>query len=217
MRFTGDPNGTNFTRTKNMLAALIVTGASCIGISGHARANATLVRKLPAEVTAALNQQIQYELDGAQEYLSLATSFYAKNLSGFGAWYTAQYAEELNHARMMIFFLTDKDESPEIGGTSQPVISFTTAVDAASQSLAFEEIQTDRINKLYDLAVATNARDAASFLLFFINEQVQEEASFKNQVDKLTLAGDDRAALLAMDKDLGARVVPPLFMPPPAP
>ncbi len=187
------------------------------GLATKARANTRLVRKLPAEVTAAINQQIQYELDGAQEYLSLASTYYAKNLNGFGAWYTAQYVEELNHARMMIFFLTDKDETPEIGAISRPVINFSTALDAATQSLTLEETQTERINKLYDLTVATNARDAASFLLFFINEQVQEEASFKNQVDKLNLAGDDRAALLALDKDLGARVIPALFMPPPAP
>jgi len=197
--------------------ALATIGFS-IALTGAASAkSAGLVRKLPAEVTAAINQQIQHELDGAQEYLSLASTYYARNLNGFGAWYTAQYVEELNHARMMIFFLTDKDETPEIGGTSRPVINFTTSLDAASQSLALEETQTERINKLYDLSVATNARDAASFLLFFINEQVQEEASFKNQVDKLNLAGDDRAALLAMDKDLGVRVIPALFTPPPVP
>lgn len=195
---------------------LAITSIS-LALAGEANANTRLLRKLPAEVTAAINQQIQHELDGAQEYLSLASTFYAKNLNGFGAWYTAQYVEELNHARMMMFFLTDKDETPEIGGTSRPVINFTSALDAASQSLGLEEVQTERINKLYDLAVSTNTREAASFLLFFINEQVQEEASFKNQVDKLTLAGDDRAALLALDKDLGARAIPVLFMPPPAP
>ncbi|NBQ53061.1 MAG: ferritin [Proteobacteria bacterium] len=158
-----------------------------------------------------------YELNGAQEYLSLASNFYAINLNGFGSWYTAQYVEELNHARMMMFFLTDKDETPAIGGIDVPTITFSTPLDAASKSLVLEEIQTERINKLHDLATAMNSRDAATFLLFFITEQVQEEANFKNQVDRLILAGDDRAALLALDKDAGARIIPPFFMPPPAP
>ena len=197
--------------------SLLPASALLFSFAAYGATNAALVRKLPPEVTTAINQQIKNELDGAQEYLRLANNFYAINLNGFGAWYTAQYAEELNHARMMMFFLTDKDEIPVIEGVDVPTITFTTTLDAASRSLALEEIQTDRIYKLHDLATATNSRDAATFLLFFITEQVQEEANFKNQVDKLTLAGDDRAALLAMDKDAGLRVIPPMFMPPPAP
>lgn len=208
---------TRLCSLRQTVTAVAVAAGLTTSITGPVMAESTLVRKLPAEVTAALNQQIQYELEGAQEYLSLATSFYAKNLNGFGNWYTAQYVEELNHARMMMFFLNDKDETPEVPALAKPIMTFTSAIDAASQSLALEETQTERIHKLHELTVTTNTRDAATFLLFFINEQVQEEASFKNQVDKLALAGDDRAALLAIDKELSARVVPPLFMPPPAP
>ena len=196
---------------------LVAASALTFSTAGYGAADTAMVRKLPPEVTSAINQQIKDELHGAQEYLSLASNFYAINLNGFGSWYTAQYVEELNHARMMMFFLTDKDETPAIGGIDVPTITFSTPLDAASKSLALEEFQTERINQLHDLATAMNSRDAATFLLFFITEQVQEEANFKNQVDKLTLAGDDRAALLALDKDAGARLIPPFFMPPPAP
>jgi ferritin len=196
--------------------SLAVASALTLSTAGHGATDTAMVRKLPPEVTSAFNQQIKDELNGAQEYLRLASHFYGINLNGFGSWYTAQYVEELNHARMMMFFLTDKDETPIIAGIDVPTINFTTPLDAASSSLNLEEIQTERIYKLHDLATSMNSRDAATFMLFFITEQVQEEANFKNQVDKLTLAGDDRAALLALDKDAGARLIPPFFMPPPA-
>jgi ferritin len=42
-------------------------------------------------------------------------------------------------------------------------------------------------------------------LQWFITEQVEEEKSAGDIVDKLRLAGDQKAALLLLDRDLGTR------------
>jgi len=48
-----------------------------------------------------------------------------------------------------------------------------------------------------------------NMLQWFVNEQVEEEASFSEVLDKLKLIDGDKKALLLLDKDLGQRVYTP--------
>ncbi len=61
------------------------------------------------------------------------------------------------------------------------------------------------INRLAKLA--DQVKDAAThnFLLFFIEEQVEELASAKLVVDRLTMIGDSTPGLLMIDRQLGER------------
>ena len=43
-------------------------------------------------------------------------------------------------------------------------------------------------------------------MMWFVNEQVEEEASASDILDKLNLIGNDKASLLALDNELGTRV-----------
>ena len=47
-----------------------------------------------------------------------------------------------------------------------------------------------------------------TFLHFFITEQVQEERSVSNVIDKLEMAGSSREGLLFVDAELAARTAP---------
>ena len=44
-----------------------------------------------------------------------------------------------------------------------------------------------------------------AFLTWFVNEQVEEEANASELIDRLTMAGDDKAALLMLDHELKSR------------
>ena len=60
------------------------------------------------------------------------------------------------------------------------------------------------------MAIAREEREYSSepLLDWFINEQVEEEASTSKIADELEMAGDDRSALLMLDRELGTRVFP---------
>ena len=72
--------------------------------------------------------------------------------------------------------------------------------------LKHEQYVTSRINVLYDVAEEVKDRAAMKFLDWYIDEQVEEEASVDGVLSTLRLIGDDKNALLLLDKDLATRV-----------
>ena len=170
--------------------------------------------KLPDELVDAFNAQIKHELDGAHFYLSVANHFYLKNLDGFAHWYSQQYFEELNHARIMMDFLKRKNANVILTSIDAPN-ALTTEEPAGifDQSLKLEETQTNRIHELHANAVARNSRDAASFLQWFIDEQVQEEDRFQNTLDRILLVKSSLEGILLIDKELAVRPPAVIWVP----
>ena len=71
--------------------------------------------------------------------------------------------------------------------------------------LRHEEYVTSRINALADVAEEVKDRAAMHLLDWYIKEQVEEEANVGGVLATLRLIGDDKKALLMLDKDLAAR------------
>jgi len=183
--------------------------AENVGASSLAR-----TERIPTELADAFNNQIKSELDGAHFYLGIAQFFYEKSLDGFGFWFTQQYYEELNHARLMMDFLKKKNSKVVLTSVdTPPQLSSDEALAIFEQSLGVEEVQTDRIGALYAKAVETNARDAATFLQWFIDEQVEEEDNFQNVIDRLKMIQHSPEGILMLDKELSLRPAAVIWMP----
>jgi len=69
-----------------------------------------------------------------------------------------------------------------------------------------EQKVTGMINKLVDLAVEIRDHATNNVLQWFVAEQVEEEASADEVVQKLKLVGDDPSALFMIDRELAQRV-----------
>jgi ferritin len=72
-------------------------------------------------------------------------------------------------------------------------------------SLAAEQRVTAAINNLYSMA--TDVRDFASYPLldWFVDEQIEEEATVQQIIDDLERTDGNGHALLMLDRELGAR------------
>ncbi len=66
---------------------------------------------------------------------------------------------------------------------------------------------TGLINDLMALAMKENDYAAVSFLQWFVNEQVEEEASVGDVLARLKMIGDNTSALYNLDMFLGGRGV----------
>ena len=62
------------------------------------------------------------------------------------------------------------------------------------------------INDLADLAVKEKDHPTHNMLQWFISEQVEEEASVGEVLERMKMIGDDSAGMFAMDLELGKRV-----------
>jgi ferritin len=64
---------------------------------------------------------------------------------------------------------------------------------------------TQQINDLYELAQKEKDYATLQFLTWFLQEQVEEENTVSDVIDRLTLAGNDPAGLLRLDDEAGRR------------
>ncbi|WP_404286775.1 ferritin [Glutamicibacter arilaitensis] len=161
--------------------------------------------KLTGKLAEAFNTQLTLELTAATVYRQLAVEMDVMSLSGIAGWFRAQAAEEVVHAEKFMTHMTDRDARPMIGEQPAPTMNVKTVVDAFSVSLAHERKVSEAIRELYRLAQTEGDIDSIPMLNWFIEEQVEEEASVSEILDRLKLVGDDGSGILRLDRELGGR------------
>ena len=153
----------------------------------------------------AFNEQINKELYSEYLYLAMKTYFMEQNLTGFVNWFDCQVQEEHAHAMGMFDYLNERGGSIELMAIDKPSFNGKNPKEIFEEVLKHEEYVTSRINALYDIAEQVKDRAAMKFLDWYVNEQVEEESSVGAVLATLTLIGDDKNALLLLDKDLATR------------
>lgn len=157
----------------------------------------------------AINEQINKELYSEYLYLSMAAYFAGKGLAGFENFFLIQVQEERFHAMKMYHFLNERGGRAIMKPIGGPDTEFDSPLDVFEKAYKHEQYVTSLINGLMDLAMKENDHAAKSFLNWFIDEQVEEEASMEGIVNKLTMIGGEGNGLLMLDKELAARTFTP--------
>ena len=157
------------------------------------------------KIQKAINKQVNMELYSAYLYLSMAAHFQAANLTGFANWMKAQAKEELLHGMKLYDYVLDRDGRVTLEAIAAPPDAWGSPLAAAEDAYRHERENTTLINDLYVLANQEGDHVTAIYLHWFITEQVEEEASTKQAVDRLKLAGADSSALLVLDEQFGSR------------
>ena len=159
-------------------------------------------------LTDALNEQVKQELYSSYLYLSMSAYCANQNLDGFAHWMRLQADEEREHAMKFFDFIQDRDGRAVLQAIPQPPREFGSPVNLFEQVLAHEQEVTSLIEQLYRKAGAEQDHAAQIFLEWFITEQVEEEKTASQLLETLKLAGDNKVALLMLDRELGARSAP---------
>ncbi len=160
---------------------------------------------LNSQLAQALNQQINAELNASLNYLSMAAYFDSVALPGFATWFRAQSQEENEHGMRIYDFIVKRSGDVKITGIANPVQSFSAPVEALQAALEMEKAVTAQIHALFELAHEVKEYSTLTMLNWFLDEQIEEEDSFRTILEKVQAAGDDRWNMLELDKELGAR------------
>lgn len=163
--------------------------------------------KLSDDLETAFNAQITLEFQASLVYRQLAIELEIMDLPGMAAWLRHQADEEIVHANKFIDHVADRDNHPRIGATSAPSPTVGSVLDAFEAALAHEERVSASIRDLYRLAESEGDLDSRPLLNWFLEEQVEEEATVKEIVGRLKMIDDDGPGLLRLDEELGARPV----------
>ena len=154
----------------------------------------------------AINKQINRELYSEYLYLSMAAYLENEGLSGFANFMRVQVQEERFHAMKMFDYVLERGGKIVLEQIDQPKVEFESVLEIFELALGHEKFISKSINELMDVAIAENDHASKSFLNWFIDEQVEEEASMDNLVNQLKLIGGQGHGLLMMDRELGQRV-----------
>jgi ferritin len=168
---------------------------------------------LNPKLQEALNKQINAELYSAYLYASMSAYFESLNLKGMAHWMRIQVQEELAHVVRFYNFVNERHGRVLLAQIAAPKTEWKSVLEAFEDSYKHECLVTGLINELVNLAIAEKDHAANAFLQWFVNEQVEEEASVVAIVDKLKLVGDHGVALFMIDNELAARVMSPTAMP----
>jgi ferritin len=152
-----------------------------------------------------INEQIKNELYSAYLYLSMSAHFEAANLSGFAHWMRLQSQEEVEHAMKFFDFVNERGGRVVLQAIDQPPVEFGSSLDVFELTLEHERKVTALIHQLYELALEGNDYPTQVMLQWFIEEQVEEEASAEQIVETLKMIGEKTQALLMLDRELGRR------------
>jgi ferritin len=157
------------------------------------------------KIEKALNEQINAELWSGYLYLSMAAHLENTDLCGMAHWMRQQAKEELGHAMRFYDHIIERGGKVTLAPIDKVPTSWKSPLDIFQQSYNHEVKVTGLINGLANLAASENDHATAVMLHWFINEQVEEEASTQLIANKLMLIGSSTGGLFMLDHELGKR------------
>ena len=149
----------------------------------------------------ALNEQINAELWSAYLYLSMSMDAEAKGLKGVANWFFVQFQEEQDHARILMNYINSRDAKVELKPIAEVRTEWASPLDMFKDTLEHEKVVTSMINNLASIAAEDKDFASANMLVWFVDEQVEEEESAACEAVE-----GNKFGLYTLDKELAARV-----------
>ncbi len=154
----------------------------------------------------AINEQINKELYSSYLYLSMSAYAMSVGLPGIANWMKIQAQEELTHANKFLDYIHERNGRVMLKAIDAVPVEFGNVIEMFRKVLEHEQYVTESINNLMDISIELSDHATRSMLMWFVDEQVEEEASVQEIIDQLNLVEGKGQGLFMIDKDLATRV-----------
>ena len=154
----------------------------------------------------ALNEHINAEQYSSLLYLSMSAYLSEAGLPGFAHWMYVQCQEELTHANKFFNYVVERGGKVGLKAIDQMPTDFNGVIDVMEKTLVHEQLVTNLINNLVDVAIEVRDHATQSFLKWFVDEQVEEEANVKEILDTLKLINGQGNGIFMLDREMRQRV-----------
>ena len=161
--------------------------------------------RLSDKLSAALNDQMTKEAHASQIYLSYASWAAGQGYDGIANFLFRHAQEERNHMMKFLEYILSRGAKVKITAIPAP------DADPAGVSNCFEKVfesevaNTEAIYKLVKMSFDEGDWATWNFMQWFVKEQIEEETLALNLLDKIKIAGGEKAsgdALYNLDRDL---------------
>ena len=157
------------------------------------------------KIVEALNHQLNSELFSSYKYLAMAAYLENENLSGFSHWMQLQSQEEYGHAMKFYGYILQVGGKVNLQNITASKETWKSVSDVFEETLKHEQEVTKSIYDIMDLTLADKDHATSIFLQWFVNEQVEEEATADKILKKIKLVGDTKNGLFLLDREMGMR------------
>ena len=151
------------------------------------------------------NDHIRFEMASSHLYLSMTAWCESHGLPGFSNWMRRQAEEEHQHALKFFNFLLTRGGRVRLADIPAPDQDWDSPLAVFEAAQIHEAEVSQRINTLVDTVMSVRDHAANAFLQWFVNEQVEEEASVGDVVNRLRLVGSEGRGILLVDQELQQR------------
>lgn len=155
---------------------------------------------LSKKVEELMNAQIEKEGYSSLLYLSMAAWAEGTGYPGIAKWLYAQSEEEKDHMLEFIHFVNDRGGNVDIPGLKRPPAEFGTIKQMFDDVLGHEQFITASINDIVAMCIEQKDYTSQNWLQSFVAEQIEEESSVQEIIDKLNLVGEHN--MYMFDRDI---------------
>ena len=160
---------------------------------------------LSQQLHEALNAQINAEMWSAYLYLSMSVDAEAKGLKAVANWFYVQFQEEQDHARILMNYILSRDAEVRLQPIAEVRTSWDSPLEMFRDTLEHEQKVTAMINNLAAIAAGDKDYASSNMLVWFIDEQVEEEESAREMIGACEAVEGNKFGLYMLDKELAAR------------
>ncbi|WP_430936110.1 ferritin [Saccharicrinis sp. 156] len=146
-----------------------------------------------------LVRQIEREAYSSNLYLSMASWAETNGFGGVSEWMYAQAEEEKIHLLKFMKYVNERGGKAVIPAVEQPPAEFANVEEIFEQTLGHERFVSESINEIVGVCLDEKDFTTHNWIQWFVNEQIEEEASVTNIIDKLKLLNGQNLYLFDRD------------------
>ena len=161
--------------------------------------------RLSPTLCKALNDQMTKEAHAAQIYLAYAAWADDEGYGGIANFLFRHAQEERNHMMKFLEYILERGAKVTVEAIPAPGTDPVNVQDCFEKVFQQEVSNSESIYKIVKQSFEEQDWATWNFLQWFVKEQTEEETLFMNLLDKVRIAGGDKAssdALYALDRDL---------------
>lgn len=155
---------------------------------------------LKKKVEDICNRQIEREGYSSNLYLAMASWAETSGFGGVASWLYAQADEERMHMLKFVKYLNERGGKAVVPAFNKPPVDYKSIEEMFKEVLKHEEFITSSINEIVSLTLEEKDFSTHNFLQWFVTEQVEEEASVRTILDKISLVGKNN--MYQFDRDI---------------
>ena len=161
--------------------------------------------RLSKPISTLLNDQMTKEAHASQIYLSYASWAARQGYGGIANFLFRHAEEERNHMMKILEYILKRGSDVTITAIPAPPKNPTSVHNCFEKVFSHEVDNTTSVYKLVKASLEEEDWATWNFMQWFVKEQIEEETLAMTLVDKVKIAGADKASsdtLYSLDRDL---------------